>query len=151
MSRKADRNGDRAVRSGRIGPDRGPWIQFRLPRTGDHHIDNVQVATAVERTGPIDVEVEATVLCAPTRTSRTITARVNVLIIAEVLAALFQAPDAEATPGDGRGVACSWRKTALALTWLANGPGVSITQVCSIGGAAHGTCGRAPTALRARR
>ena len=54
-------------------------------RTGDHHIDNVQVATAVRRTGPIDVEVEATVLYADKDKQDDYSANVNVLIIAEVL------------------------------------------------------------------
>ena len=53
-------------------------------RTGDHHIDNVQVATAVRRTGPLDVEVEATVLYADKDKQDDYSANVNVLIIAEV-------------------------------------------------------------------
>jgi hypothetical protein len=53
-------------------------------RTGDHHIDNVQVATAVRRTGQLDVEVEATVLYADKDKQDDYSGNVNVLVIAEV-------------------------------------------------------------------
>jgi hypothetical protein len=53
-------------------------------RTGDHHIDNVQVATAVRRTGVDEVEVEATVLYADKDKQDDYSGNVNVLVIAEV-------------------------------------------------------------------
>jgi hypothetical protein len=53
-------------------------------RTGDHHIDNVQVVTAVRRTGIVDVEVEATVLYADKDKQDDYSGNVNVLVIAEV-------------------------------------------------------------------
>jgi hypothetical protein len=53
-------------------------------RTGDHHIDMVQVTTRVKRKGIVDVEVEATVLYADKDKADDYSGNVNVLIIAEV-------------------------------------------------------------------
>jgi len=53
-------------------------------RTGDHHIDMVQVSTRVKRRGIVDVEVEATVLYADKDKQDDFSGNVNVLVIAEV-------------------------------------------------------------------
>jgi hypothetical protein len=53
-------------------------------RTGDHHIDMVQVSTRVKRKGADDVEVEATVLYADKDKQDDFSGNVNVLVIAEV-------------------------------------------------------------------
>ena len=53
-------------------------------RTGDHHIDNVQLTTRVKRKGEDDVEVEATVLYADKDKRDDFSGTVNVLVIADV-------------------------------------------------------------------
>jgi hypothetical protein len=60
---------------------RGYTFDFR---TGDHHIDSVQVSTRPKRVADNDVEVEVTVFYADKDRKDDYSATVNVLVIADV-------------------------------------------------------------------